>query len=108
MGTGIHVKALDLQGVEGHVSLQEDPAAPARLALLGPTLWHLSRSAIPRGQAVSLSVLKEAAPAPASGYSSAYSSALTMSRWWALVRTITAACAGITGDNLSSSYWCSQ
>lgn len=44
---------------------------------------------------MSLSVLEEAAPAPASGYSSAYSSALTMSRWWALARTITAACAGI-------------
>lgn len=109
MRTGIHVKGLDLGGAEGHIFLPEDPTLPARLALLGPhTLWHLSRSAISRGRAVSLSVLKETTPAPASGYGPAYSSALTMSRWWALARTITAACAGIIGDNLSSSYWCSQ
>lgn len=100
----MHAKGLDLQGAEGPISLQEDPAAPP----LAHALWHISRSAVPRGQAVSLSVLKEAAWAPASGYSWAYSSALTMSRWWALARTISAACAGIIGDNLSGSYWCSQ
>lgn len=75
----------------------------------GPTHGGcLPGSVIAQGPAVSVSVLKEATPSPACGYSVAYSLALTMSRWWALARTMAAACAGIIGDNLSSSYWCSQ
>lgn len=75
----------------------------------GPTHGgHLPGSVIAQGPAVSISVLKEATPTPAYGYRAACSLALTMSRWWALARTIAAACAGIIGDNLSSSYWCSQ
>ena len=84
------------------------PPCQASLILAPHMGGHLPSSVIAQGPAVSVSVLKEATPAPAYGYSAAYSLALTMSWWWALARTMSAACAGIIGDHLSSSYWCSQ